>query len=130
MNKKILGILVCMLLLSVMPFVASAEKIDNECGEVDVKRVNVVGNSPPTTPIVTGPEKGKVFQWITVTALSTDPDGDDIFYRYKHFESGTPSDWNGPWPSGYEFPHISKYFVPETFWKTVLRTKEHGYNSN
>lgn len=57
------------------------------------------GNSPPTKPIMTGPNEGFVGQLYNFTVFSTDPDNDDIYY-YVDWDDGTNSGWVGPFPSG------------------------------
>ena len=112
MNRKIVGILVVTLLLSVTTFIVTAEKIDNECGEDDVKCVNFVGNSPPSDPEITAPEEVMAKRWFKVYVVSTDPDGDDVYYRYKYPNDLTPSEWWGPWPSGEEQYSLVKIYEP------------------
>lgn len=78
--KRKVGILICVLLLLSMTISAvTAQKVikDNH------KNVNILDNSPPSDPIVTGP---RFVIWIlkfNIRAVSTDPDGDKIRYRIK-----------------------------------------------
>jgi len=37
-------------------------------------------NDPPTVPIITGPTSGAVSVSYEFTIVSTDPDGDDVYY--------------------------------------------------
>jgi hypothetical protein len=93
MQKKIVSILVCMLLIITTTFIA-----------VSAQKINVItDNSPPNKPIVTVPEKvtrGKLF---TVEAVSTDPDGDDVYYRDEFM--GCAGRWIGPYPSGQKYSY-------------------------
>jgi len=93
MKKKIVGILVCMLLVITINLIA-----------VSAQKMNVItDNSPPSNPIVTIPEKvirGKLF---TVEAVSTDPDGDDVYYRDEFM--GCAGRWIGPYPSGQKYSY-------------------------
>lgn len=130
MNKKIVCILVCVLLLS-MTFVVVAKKIDNKCEKGEVEYVNFADNSPPNTPIVTGPEKVRPRRWFTINALSTDPDGDDIFYRSKWGKNAPPTDWHGPYLSGHELG-ISTFFYtsPDSLTIYFQAKDEHGVESD
>lgn len=56
-------------------------------------------NSPPTTPEIDGPRRGKPGQELTYTVVSTDPDGDDITYCFK-WDDGSGEICIGPFPSG------------------------------
>lgn len=39
-------------------------------------------NNPPEKPTITGPSSGEVGKWYTYTAVTTDPDGDKVFYCF------------------------------------------------
>ena len=57
-------------------------------------------NVPPTPPFITGPTNGKAgveYEW---TFISTDPDGDDVYYRVEWGDACGSHDWVGPFPSG------------------------------
>jgi hypothetical protein len=91
MQKKIVGILVGTLLIAaaVLPV----------AGTMNV----ITDNSPPNKPIVTVPEKvtrGKLF---TVDAVSSDPDGDAVYYRDEFM--GCAGRWIGPYPSGQKYSY-------------------------
>jgi len=58
-------------------------------------------NSPPATPVITGPTNGKTGVELEYTFVSTDPDDDDIWY-WINWGDGTTSDWIGPKNSGEE----------------------------
>jgi hypothetical protein len=95
MQKKIVGILVCMLLVITITFIA-----------VPAQKTNVItDNSPPNKPIVKVPEKVRRGKLFTVEAISTDPDGDDVYYRDK-FEQGCTGRWIGPYPSGQKYSYM------------------------
>ena len=53
----------------------------------------------PNTPEITGPTSGKVGQACNFTFLSTDPDG-NILYYFVDWGDGTNSGWLGPYTSG------------------------------
>jgi hypothetical protein len=57
-------------------------------------------NQPPETPdILDGPDEGVIGVEYTFTAVTTDPDGDYIYYMYD-WGDGTYSEWLGPFQSG------------------------------
>jgi hypothetical protein len=61
-----------------------------------------VQNNPPNTPgAPSGPPNGKVKVSYTYTAVTTDPDGDQIYYEFD-WGDGTNSGWVGPFDSGEE----------------------------
>ena len=59
-----------------------------------------IGDSyPPTVPIMDGPTVGRINKEYEFTALSTDPDVDQIYYMFD-WGDGTKSEWIGPVDSG------------------------------
>ncbi len=56
-------------------------------------------NEPPNKPIVNGPIKGKPGVEYSYTAVSTDPNCDEIFYIWN-WGDGSYSSWLGPYDSG------------------------------
>ncbi len=97
MKKKIVAIIFCMLLLSAFSSVVSAGVIKE-----NKEKIIVVYNNPPNDPIITAPDKVKIYSEIVLKVVSTDPDEDKINYRFKLTEKGKPSNWVGPYESGIE----------------------------
>lgn len=60
------------------------------------------GNSPPDKPIINGPRTGIPEEKYLFSYLSNDPEGTDIWYRFKE-DDDIPSKWYGPYRSGYNF---------------------------
>ena len=60
-----------------------------------------VNNSTPDTPIINGPTNGQAGTEYTYTFVSTDPDGDDLYYCID-WGDNTPEVCIGPFPSGEE----------------------------
>ncbi len=56
-------------------------------------------NNPPTQPTINGPETGIVDVSYDFTFVSTDLDGDEVYY-YVDWGDGTSDDWFGPYASG------------------------------
>ncbi len=53
----------------------------------------------PLKPEISGPSSGKPDEEQTFEALTTDPEGDDIYYMFD-WGDGTYSEWIGPYSSG------------------------------
>ena len=64
---------------------------------------NYLENSPPSDPVLTGPNSARKNRIFVIKASSNDPDGDQIYYRFKVGEDGQPQSWKGPYKSGYQF---------------------------
>ena len=92
--KKIVGILICLL------FIFSG-----------ISTVASYLNNPPSTPEIDGPKTGKPGVEYDFTFISTDPDGDDVFYcvswgccgggdfhTYGPYESGVEEVISHSWP--------------------------------
>jgi len=59
-----------------------------------------VGNSyPPTIPVINGPTVGRINKEYEFTAVSDDPEGDQIYYMFDWGDE-TQSEWVGPVDSG------------------------------
>jgi hypothetical protein len=56
-------------------------------------------NNSPSAPVIDGPIEGKPGISYTYTFVSTDPEGDDVWY-YIDWGDGNYEDWFGPHPSG------------------------------
>ncbi|PNX48874.1 MAG: hypothetical protein BV457_02880 [Thermoplasmata archaeon M9B1D] len=57
------------------------------------------GTAPPLTPTISGPSSGKVNTEYPYQSSTTDPEGDQVFYRFD-WGDGTNSEWVGPFDSG------------------------------
>jgi len=55
----------------------------------------------PSTPKITGPNSGKPKETYEFTFVSTDPDGEDLYY-YVDWGDNTFEEWIGPYSSGEE----------------------------
>ena len=105
-----MGIFICSLLVTtvVASFSVAAFELDTERDSVTNRMIRL--NSPPDPPTLTAPEqvgRGKTF---TVQTVTTDPDGDDVYYRYELV--GDMDTWKGPFPSGAEHDQKFNFIVP------------------
>jgi len=98
--KRKIGILICIMLVISMTFaVTSGQNIKNGKNEV----ANCLENSPPSDPVLTAPDSARKNTIFIIKALSNDPEGDKIYYRFKVGEDSQPRSWDGPFYSGYQF---------------------------
>jgi hypothetical protein len=68
--------------------------------EVDAFAIPYSSNQPPETPATpTGPDTGLKGVEYTFSAITTDPEGDQVFYMFD-WGDGTNSTWVGPYNSG------------------------------
>jgi len=56
-------------------------------------------NNPPATPVITGSAQGEVNQTYVYSVVTTEPDGEEIYY-FIDWGDGQVNDWIGPYPSG------------------------------
>ena len=76
--------------------------IDTNVGSgIFLVRVTIIEppNNPPNKPILTGPNSGTSGETLNFIASSTDPDEDQIWYKWD-WGDGNISDWIGPYESG------------------------------
>jgi uncharacterized protein YceK len=56
-------------------------------------------SNPPAPPVLTGPDSGIINELYTYSAVTTEPDGEDVYY-YFDWGDGSNSGWLGPFASG------------------------------
>lgn len=56
-------------------------------------------SEPPEKPTINGPSSGNIGETYPYTAITTDPDGEQVYYKFS-WGDGTESDWLGPFNSG------------------------------
>jgi hypothetical protein len=71
-------------------------------------------SDPPATPLLTGPETGFINELCTFTAVTTDPDGDDVYYEFD-WGDGTNSGWVGPYHSGQQVSIQKSWDIAGTY---------------
>ena len=99
MKKKIFAVIVCTLLITTLAsFSATAIKCERK------PAINIIKqNSPPSDPVLTAPNSARKNSVFVIKAVSNDPDGDQIYYRFKIGKETPLRSWNGPYTSGYKF---------------------------
>ena len=81
----------CMLMiLTSIAILTSANKINIEMNNF---------NNPPNPPEIEGPTHGKILETQVYNITVTDPDEDEIFYKFDWGDESF-SEWLGPYPSG------------------------------
>ncbi len=104
MNKKIIGIFILTLFLSLSIF-GNAALITNanpEKSEISIFSFSEVytDDQSPSTPIITGPCEAKLDQICNYTIVSIDPQDDDIFYEIRYSDAPNLIIEDGPYLSG------------------------------
>jgi hypothetical protein len=95
MRRKIICIFLSMLLIgTIISYTAVAKEEKN----------NIKENLPPNAPTVMAPEIVKQGKFFDVNVVTTDPEDDDVYYKFDI--NGHDFGWRGPFPSGVE--HIEK----------------------
>jgi len=97
--KKIIKILVCIQMIIPIFYIS----IGASAGNTIIEHESIYDeNSPPEIPTINGTTHGTIGVEYNYTFITTDPDGDDVYYYIK-WEPGCPSVvWFGPYPSGQE----------------------------
>jgi len=86
-------------------------------------------NDPPAAPTIDGPTSGAVSVSYEFTFVSTDPDGDDVYY-YIDWDDGNVEDWIGPYTSG-AVVTVSHSWSSEDTYSILAKAKdEHGAESD
>jgi len=81
-------------------------------------------SNPPEQPVLTGPDFGVVNNMYTFEAVTTDPDGDDIYYLFD-WGDGTDSGWLGPFTSGETVNASYAWDTPGSY--DIIATAKDGY---
>jgi hypothetical protein len=85
-------------------------------------------SNPPATPVLTGPDSGLTNEIYTFTAVTTDPDGDFIYYLFN-WGDGHDSGWLGPFTSGTPANGSYIWNTPGSYDITVKAKDENGVES-
>lgn len=94
----------------------------------DTATIYAEANSPPNRPDVTGPSKGVIGVSNTFKAMLSDPNGDQVTYKFN-WGDGQETDWFGPVSPG-EVTQQHTYTTPGTFNVKAKARDEHGAESD
>lgn len=83
------------------PYEETLFAIDTQWDEFLKIYLGITDNEPPTTPQLSGPEKGSPGVEYGYTVRATDPEYQDLFY-FIDWGDGTNTGWLGPYSSGEE----------------------------
>lgn len=86
-------------------------------------------NEAPSIPEIDGPVTGKPNQDITISFLSTDPDGDDVLYRID-WGDGSPIESTGYYASGTEASASNSWSIAGTYVVKVKAVDVYGAESD
>jgi len=95
----------------------------------DTATIYAEPNSQPSAPDVSGPSEGIVGGSYSFKAMLSDPDGDQMDYKFD-WGDGTTTDWiNGPVGSG-EVTQTHTYSTAKTYTIKAKARDEHGVESD
>jgi len=91
--------------------------------------LEILENEPPTPPEIGSPTQGEVGVESEFYSVSTDPDGDQIYYFFD-WGDGTTSGWLGPFESEVECTEAHTYWE-SGYYEIKSKAKDiHGAESN
>ena len=97
-------------------------------GNPDLTMGPVTTSAPPAKPILDGPDEGVYNQELTFTAVTTEPDGEQVFYLFD-WGDGETSDWLGPYDSGVTIEAIHSWTGLGSFYVKVKAKDINSANS-
>ena len=122
MKRKITAIFVLTLLITSILTVSATE----------IEEKN--SDQAPSTPIIEGPNEGEIGETCFYTAISTDPQDDDLYYVVRFSDDPSFKFRAGPYKSGEKItiPHCWDDFYQETnpFVVQVMTIDEYDHESN
>jgi outer membrane protein assembly factor BamB len=125
--------------------VKAKDTYDAESNWSDPLTITIIDNELPSIPIITGEKRGHFGESYDYTFISTDPEGQDVWYFIK-WGDGAYSGWLGPYISGeevivnYTWDKIGAYkikaktkdiFDAESNWgylEVIMPVSEHSYS--
>jgi hypothetical protein len=120
--KKTITIIITIFLISTITHIGvTAELLKQEFEEKE----NIIDNSPPDNPKIKVPDKIKVGRVFKISAEFTDPDGDNIFFRFNaSFLPTLPDYWFGPIPSNFVYQAWVTYRGPTGVYEIGVQAKD------
>jgi parallel beta-helix repeat protein len=86
-------------------------------------------NYPPMIPIITGPTSGKAGEEYEYTFVTSDPDGDEVYYWIQWGEGCPTVEWIGPYDSGEEVTLTNSWPSKGTYTIQIKAKDTHGSES-
>lgn len=102
---------------------------EQDYSNIATVNITAVTTDPPNAPSIDGPTIGAVWIEYEYTVVTTDPNGDDVYY-YVDWGDDTFEDWFGPYESGDEVTVSHAWFEQGTY---IIRAKAkdvYGVESN
>jgi hypothetical protein len=81
-------------------------------------------SNPPATPVLTGPNSGVIDVMYTFNAVTTEPDGENVYYFFD-WGDGSNSGWLGPYTQGQQIAAQKAWSVEGTY---TVRVKAKDIN--
>jgi hypothetical protein len=94
-----------------------------------VKTLLIIDDNPPDSPVINGETSGKVGEEYDYEFLSTDPDGDDLYY-FVEWGDDTNSGWKGPFESGIKMTLSHNWDEEGTFYIRAKVKDDYGAESD
>jgi subtilisin family serine protease len=98
-------------------------------GQISEDRAIVIVNLPPNTPSISGPSPGKVGSAYTYSFVTTDLNGDDVYY-YVDWGDGNVEEWIGPSASGETIKYTYVWAEKGTYTVKVKAKDVYGCESD
>jgi hypothetical protein len=89
----------------------------------ELSEVGILSN-PPAKPLLTGPTSGVIDELYTYSVVTTEPDGEDIYY-FIDWGDGTNTGWLGPFSSGQSTTAQKSWATEATY---IVRAKAKDIN--
>ena len=88
-----------------LDFNLAVEWVEDGVIEIEISITNneETINNAPNTPEITGPTTGKINQEQEYMIVTTDPEGDDVYYWVEFCADCQDAEWSGSYKSGEEF---------------------------
>lgn len=90
--------------------------------EVSIKNNEMMPNYAPLKPTINGPDTGRIKSEIEYTFVTTDPEGDDIYYCIN-WSDNSEEIWLGPYKSGEELK-VTHAWAEEGIYTIRVKAKD------
>ncbi|KYK21779.1 hypothetical protein AYK24_03215 [Thermoplasmatales archaeon SG8-52-4] len=106
---------------NILHYVFSAVDLSDNWANTETIDVSIIQNDEPSNPIIDGPNTGKPDIEYDYTFVSTDPNGDDLYY-FIDWGDGNTKNWFGPFESG-EIVTVSHTYAKKSINLEPMGTK-------